>query len=104
MAPTRSGEIVDYRLAKRLRREANIAAWLARLIARDVTLVVTLQPDTMPESAWAKALPRIFSPLATSASGGSHAYRFHPERARAALQRVPSNRSAVGLPLDPQPR
>ncbi|MGE4609642.1 MAG: hypothetical protein AAEJ52_23140 [Myxococcota bacterium] len=86
VSPTRSGEIVDYRLATRLRREADIEAWLARLIARDVTLVVTLEPDTMPESAWAKALPGVFSPLATSASGGSHAYRFNPERARAELR------------------
>ncbi len=86
VAPTRSGEIIDYRLAQRLRREADMDAWLGRLIDRDVTLLVTLQPDTMPESAWAKALPEIFSPLATSTSGGSHAYRFDRDRARARLE------------------
>ncbi len=85
VAPTRSGEIVDYRLAQRMAREADLHSWLARLIERDVTLVVTLAPDTMPESAWAKSLPRVFSPLATSAGGRSHAYRFNCQLARAEL-------------------
>ncbi len=83
VAPTRSCEIVDYRLAQRMTREADLHSWLARLIERDVT--VALAPDTMPESAWAKSLPRVFSPLATSAGCGGHAYRFNRQLARAEL-------------------
>lgn len=83
ITPTRSGEIVDSRLAERLRREADYEAWLERLIDADVTLVVTLAPDTRPESAWAKARPELFSPLAMSTNGRSRAYRFNRERASA---------------------
>jgi len=86
VAPTRSGEIIDYRLADRVRSEADEDAWLRRLISRGVTLLVTLAPDTMPESAWAKARPDIFEPIATSASGGSHAYRFDAKRATEQLR------------------
>lgn len=77
---TADGSIVDTRLAGGsglLSREA----WLRRLIAQKVDVVVLLAPEP-PEAAWVRTLPALFPPIAASRDGANRAFGFDPVAAR----------------------
>lgn len=76
LAPTRNGEAIDYCLES-LREHPDFEAWLARLVAQRVDLVVTLAPDTTPEQQWMRTRPELFELAAESDSGTSEAYRLN---------------------------
>jgi hypothetical protein len=82
--PTADGELVSYGDREGLRRRADRDAWLRALVAADADHFVALAPRP-PEASWALAAPDLFEVVATSADGGSVAFRFHPDRARELL-------------------
>jgi hypothetical protein len=75
---TRDGAIVDYERADDVARLADPDAWLARLAAEAIDVVVVLDPPP-PEAAWIAQRPASFERIAGGIAGTRHAaYRFHP--------------------------
>ncbi|MEM7483438.1 MAG: hypothetical protein AAF481_19950 [Acidobacteriota bacterium] len=60
---TANGEVVDYRQGEALERRADFDAWLERLRAAEIELVVSLMPRWTPEDAWMRGAPEVFEPL-----------------------------------------
>ncbi len=88
---SRSGEVIDtLRFEDRL-READPNAWIARLVDLDITMLVTLQPNTTLESAWARERPELFKPLVRSVNRNSASYRFDADSAARWLERRSSH-------------
>jgi 4-amino-4-deoxy-L-arabinose transferase-like glycosyltransferase len=83
--PTLTGELVSYRDPEALARLVDRTAWLRRLVYGGVDLVVTLEPDTTPESRWMEEDAELFERIAVSGSGRSFAYRLDRVRACAAI-------------------
>jgi hypothetical protein len=76
---TRDGSIVDYEQADDVRAKADAGAWLARLRAAGIDVVVTLDPQPI-EADWIAARPDLFEKIAAGAGGTRHAaFRFHPD-------------------------
>ncbi len=73
--PSRDGSLVDYRLPQELVTRASFRAWVQRLCARNIDVIVALTPPTL-ETAWVEGCPEMFAPMAASANGYSHAYAF----------------------------
>lgn len=82
---TADGAIVDYWRRDELARRANVNAWVARLLAERVEVVVSLAPRTTIEDHWMRRLPGLFEPMVEVPGGFHAAYRFDPEAAVAAL-------------------
>jgi hypothetical protein len=75
---TRDASIVDYERADEVQRRADVDAWLARLVERQIDVVVVLDPPP-PEAAWMEARPALFERIASGIPGTSHAaFRFKP--------------------------
>jgi hypothetical protein len=75
---TRDGAIIDYERADEVQRHADADAWLARLDAQNIDVVVVLDPPP-PEAAWIAERPASFDLIATGIAGTRHAaYHFHP--------------------------
>jgi len=89
---TRDGSIVDYQDASSLAELQDFEAWLTRLVAARIDLVVTL-PAPTPEFAWAAAHPELFRREARPTGRfaeladprGFGVFRLDREAARAAL-------------------
>jgi hypothetical protein len=79
---TAGGEVIDHHEADRLAAAASFRAWLARLVAARVDVLISLAPRWTLEDAWARAAPELFRPCGTS-RGNLHA-AFCLDRARAA--------------------
>jgi hypothetical protein len=69
---TRDGSIVDYERADDVRITADPDAWLARLRAAAIDVVVTLDPPPI-ESEWIAARPDLFERIATGSANTGHA-------------------------------
>jgi len=87
--PTSDGSVVDYQRQGELRRAADFSAWLRGLVERRVDHVVLLPPLPPVESAFVRAHPELFRPVAQGLNREATAYRLDAEQARAVLEGLP---------------
>lgn len=83
---TASGAIVDYRTPEAVRARASFGHWLARLVEREVGLVVSLAPRTTVEEHWMAQVPEVFQLLGTDPAGHHALWRLDREAAERVLQ------------------
>jgi hypothetical protein len=79
--PSDDGTILDYRTAGETPGRFRVDAWIRRLVAENIDVVVLLAPRTI-ESQWVQALPSIFQRLAVSEDEGNQLYQVNSSSAR----------------------
>jgi hypothetical protein len=79
---TKDGSLVDGRDAEGIAEKADPGAWLGRLVAARVDVVVSLAPAIGIEAFWIEHSPELFEPLAADSYGLTKAYRFRADRLR----------------------
>lgn len=78
------GEVFDYMHEEEVLARAERTPWLARLLAADIDVVVTLHPSPI-ELSWMQASPEIFELFARSTEGWNRAFRVNRARLAEAL-------------------
>jgi len=79
------GELIDYRHREDLVQRVTYECWLARLVARRVDAVVSLNPRTTVEDHWLGTHQDVFSELAADPERRHVAYRLDRDAAVAVL-------------------
>lgn len=74
VAPTSGGEVVDYRGDQDVLARASFPAWLGRLVARRVDILVLLPPAPPAETPWVRERRDLFVPFAASKDGLAMAF------------------------------
>lgn len=76
VAPTRDGKVVDPYYRQRYKRALDVDAWMRRLAAHKIDLIVALDPPAV-EEGWMRARPDRFIPVGIGQSRlAARAYRF----------------------------
>jgi hypothetical protein len=83
--PTRDGSVVDYWREDALFQRSSLLAWVARLLERDIDIVVSMAPEPLEGRSMAQH-PELFEPWAVGANDYSRAYRFRRDAAAAWLR------------------
>ncbi|MDX1996427.1 MAG: hypothetical protein SF066_01810 [Thermoanaerobaculia bacterium] len=81
---TRDGSVVNSFEFEEISKRADFRAWLGRLVAARVDVVVSLAPAIGIEAYWIEQSPELFEPLAADTYGLTKAYRFRADRLRPA--------------------
>jgi hypothetical protein len=81
VAPSRNGDMIDYRLQQRVQEEADFDAWLARLVALEVDIVVLGSPASV-EHAWVEKHPELFELVAHGPMRSVVAFELHRDRVK----------------------